>query len=95
VVNVLGPKTKFLRADADSLPLDEEASSSALLVVELGADFDKTLDWWVPRLERIKQAISQSRARGVDLAGSGNDTELRHWQELALACSSRGATRWS
>src|SRR6266545_1314195 len=47
---------------------------------------DKTLDWWVPRLGRIKQAFPDHVLVASIMAGSGNDTELRHWQELAIAC---------
>ena len=51
---------------------------------------DKTLDWWVPRLGRIKQAFPDHVLVASIMAGSGNDTELRHWQELALACQEQG-----
>jgi dihydroorotate dehydrogenase len=51
---------------------------------------DKTLDWWVPRLGRIKQAFPEHVLVASIMAGSGNDTELRHWQELALACEREG-----
>ena len=42
---------------------------------------DKTLDWWVPRLGRIKQAFPDHVLVASIMAGSGNDTELRHWQD--------------
>ena len=51
---------------------------------------DKTLDWWVPRLGRIKKAFPRHVLVASIMAGSGNDTELRHWQELALACQNEG-----
>src|SRR5256885_8852826 len=51
---------------------------------------DKTLDWWLPRLGRIKQAFPDHVLVASIMAGSGNDTELRHWQELAVACQEQG-----
>ena len=51
---------------------------------------DKTLDWWVPRLGRIKKAFPDHMLVASIMAGSGNDTELRHWQELAVACQEQG-----
>ena len=51
---------------------------------------DKTLDWWVPRLGRIKKAFPEHVLVASIMAGSGNDTELRHWQELAIACQEQG-----
>jgi dihydropyrimidine dehydrogenase (NAD+) subunit PreA len=51
---------------------------------------DKTLDWWVPRLGRIKKAFPDRILVASIMAGSGNDTELRHWQALATACQSEG-----
>src|SRR5476651_1064137 len=127
VVNVPGPKTKFLRADADSAHLSMKKRPGAALhsswnwelisaetrhppverlvrnqlpvprrVKRPGAALhsswnwelisDKTLDWWVPRLGRIKKAHPAHVLVASIMAGSGNDTELRHWQELAVAC---------
>src|SRR5689334_10449230 len=91
VVNVLGPKTKFLRADVDSPHLSMKKRPAALHSSwnwELISD--KTLDWWVPRLGRIKAAFPDRILVASIMAGSGNDTELRHWQELATACQAQG-----
>src|SRR5258706_15110966 len=92
VVNVLGPKTKFLRADADSAHLSMKKRPGAALHSSWNWELisDKTLDWWVPRLGRIKQAFPGHVLVASIMAGSGNDTELRHWQELALACEREG-----
>ena len=92
VVNVLGPKTKFLRADADSAHLSMKKRPGAALHSSWNWELisDKTLDWWVPRLERITRAFPQHALVASIMAGSGNDTELRHWQELALACEQAG-----
>src|SRR3981081_3793268 len=92
VVNVLGPKTKFLRADADSARLSMKKRPGAALHSSWNWELisDKTLDWWVPRLGRIKQAFPDHVLVASIMAGSGNDTELRHWQELAVACQEPG-----
>ena len=92
VVNVAGPKTKFLRADADSARLSMKKRPGAALHSSWNWELisDKTLDWWMPRLARIKKAFPEHVLVASIMAGSGNDTELRHWQELALACQEQG-----
>jgi dihydroorotate dehydrogenase len=92
VVNVAGPKTKFLRADADSPRLSMKKRAGAALHSSWNWELisDKTLDWWVPRLARIKKAFPDHVLIASIMAGSGNDTELRHWQELATACQDQG-----
>jgi dihydropyrimidine dehydrogenase (NAD+) subunit PreA len=92
VVNVLGPKTKFLRADSDSAQLSMRKRPGAALHSSWNWELisDKALDWWVPRLSRIKKAFPQHVVVASIMAGSGNDTALRHWQELALACQQQG-----
>src|SRR3954447_2311021 len=92
VVNVVGPKTKFLRADADSPHLSMKKRPHAALHSSWNWELisDKTLDWWVPRLGRIKQAFPEHVLVASVMAGSGNDTELRHWQELAGSCQEQG-----
>jgi dihydropyrimidine dehydrogenase (NAD+) subunit PreA len=92
VVNVLGPKTKFLRADADSAHLSMKKRPGAALHSSWNWELisDKTLDWWVPRLGRIKQAYPERVLVASIMAGSGNDTELRRWQTLAQACQDQG-----
>jgi len=92
VVNVAGPKTKFLRADADSPHLSMKKRPGAALHSSWNWELisDKTLDWWVPRLGRIKKAFPQQVLVASIMAGSGNDTELKHWQELAVACQAEG-----
>src|SRR5687768_4117745 len=92
VVNVLGPKTKFLRADADSSNLSMKKRPGAALHSSWNWELisDKTLDWWVPRLGRIKTAFPDHVLVASIMAGSGNDTELKHWQTLATACQNEG-----
>jgi len=92
VVNVAGPKTKFLRADADSPRLSMKKRAGAALHSSWNWELisDKTLDWWAPRLGRIKKAFPDHVLVASIMAGSGNDTELRHWQDLAVACQNEG-----
>ncbi|HEY6210896.1 MAG TPA: hypothetical protein VIW45_01365 [Vicinamibacterales bacterium] len=92
VTNVVGPKTKFLRADADSAHLSMKKRPGSALHSSWNWELisDKTLDWWVPRLGRIKTTFPDHILIASIMAGSGNDTELRHWQELAVACQKEG-----
>src|SRR5262245_11021608 len=59
VVNVRGPKTKFIRATPDSYHLSMSKRAAASLHSSWNWELisDKTLDWWAPRLERIKRAF--------------------------------------
>src|SRR5437870_1857576 len=93
VVNVMGPKTKFLRADADSPRLSMKKRPGAALHSSWNWELisDKALDWWIPRLGRIKKAHPAKMLVASIMAGSGSDEELRHWQELATACQDQGA----
>jgi dihydroorotate dehydrogenase len=92
VVNVIGPKTRFLRADADSPHLSMKKRPNTALHSSWNWELisDKTLDWWAPRLARIKKAFPDRVLVASIMAGSGNDTELRHWQTLAAACQNEG-----
>jgi dihydropyrimidine dehydrogenase (NAD+) subunit PreA len=93
VANVAGPKTKFLRATPDSPHLSMQKRPGTALHSSWNWELisDKTLDWWVPRLGRIKKAHPAKMLVASIMAGSGSDEELRHWQELATACQDQGA----
>jgi dihydropyrimidine dehydrogenase (NAD+) subunit PreA len=93
VVNVDGPKTKFLRASTDSPRLSMQKRGSAVLHSSWNWELisDKTLDWWVPRIARIKQAYPRKILVASIMAGSGSDQELANWQTLAKACQNEGA----
>ena len=69
----------------------EAPGDGAALVLELELISDKTLDWWVPRISRIKQAHPSRILVASIMAGSGSDQELAHWQTLAKACQDEGA----
>ncbi|MBA3886530.1 MAG: NAD-dependent dihydropyrimidine dehydrogenase subunit PreA [Acidobacteria bacterium] len=93
VTNVAGPKTKFLRAAADSYHLSMQKRPGSALHSSWNWELisDKTLDWWLPRLRRIKAAHPDRILIASIMAGSGSDRELKHWQTLALACQDAGA----
>src|SRR6266446_4780756 len=93
VVNVAGPKTKFLRATPESPRLSMEKRPGTALHSSWNWELisDKTIDWWVPRIARIKQAHPRRILVASIMAGSGSDEELRNWQALARACQDEGA----
>jgi dihydropyrimidine dehydrogenase (NAD+) subunit PreA len=93
VVNVDGPKTKFLRATPESPHLSMQKRPGTALHSSWNWELisDKPLDWWVPRIARIKQAYPTRMLVASIMAGSGTDEELRHWQTLAAACQEQGA----
>ena len=93
VVNVAGPKTKFLRSTPDSTHLSMQKRPGTALHSSWNWELisDKTLDWWVPRIARIKKAFPSKILVASIMAGSGSDEELRHWQRLAEACQAEGA----
>ena len=79
VVNVAGPKTKFLRATPDSPHLSMQKRPGTALHSSWNWELisDKPLDWWVPRIARIKQAHPDRILVASIMAGSGSDEELR------------------
>src|SRR5438046_2240897 len=93
VVNVTGPKTKFLRTTPDTGYLSMQKRPGTALHSSWNWELisDKALDWWVPRISRIKKAHPAKMLVASIMAGSGSDAELRHWQELAQACQNEGA----
>jgi dihydroorotate dehydrogenase len=92
VVNVDGPKTKFLRSSIDSPRLSMQKRPGAVLHSSWNWELisDKPLEWWVPRLGRIKNAHPDRILVASIMAGSGTDEELRNWQTLATACQNEG-----
>jgi len=93
VVNVAGPKTKFLRVYPESGVMSMNKGRSGTLLSSWNWELisDKPLDWWVPRLGRIKKAHPGKALIASIMAGSGNDSELEHWRTLARACQDEGA----
>jgi dihydropyrimidine dehydrogenase (NAD+) subunit PreA len=93
VINVKGPKTKFLRATPDSPHLSMHKRANTALHSSWNWELisDKPLDWWIPKIERIKAAHPDRILVASIMAGSGSDRELKHWQTLATACQDAGA----
>jgi dihydropyrimidine dehydrogenase (NAD+) subunit PreA len=93
VVNVDGPKTKFLRATPDAPTLSMKKRPGTALHSSWNWELisDKPLDWWIPKLARIKAAFPDRILVASIMAGSGTDDELRNWQQLARACQDEGA----
>ena len=93
VVNVKGPKTKFTRATPDSYHLSMQKRPGTALHSSWNWELisDKPLDWWLPRLARIKAGYPDRVLVASIMAGSGSDRELSHWQTLAAACQDAGA----
>ncbi|HEX7252913.1 MAG TPA: NAD-dependent dihydropyrimidine dehydrogenase subunit PreA [Thermoanaerobaculia bacterium] len=93
VVNVRGPKTKFLRSDVVSPAISMKKRLNTALHSSWNWELisDRPLDWWIPRIERIKKDWPQRVLVASIMAGSGSDTELSHWQTLARACQDAGA----
>ena len=93
VVNVAGPKTKFMRTDIETPRISTRKRPNAALHSSWNWELisDKPLDWWVPRIERIKKAFPEKVLIASIMAGSGDDRELEHWRTLTKAVQDAGA----
>jgi dihydroorotate dehydrogenase len=93
VVNVRGPKTKFLRVDDGGTRVSMAKRTESTLMGSWNWELisDKPLDWWIPRIEAIKRDHPDRVLVASIMAGSGNDKELDNWQTLATAVQDAGA----
>ncbi len=93
VANVAGPKTKFLRYHPEPGVLSMNRGRGGVLHSSWNWELisDKPLDWWLPRIERIKKAFPSRVLIASIMAGSGSDKELERWRTLATACQDAGA----
>src|SRR3954465_560185 len=93
VVNVYGAKAKFMRTSPEDANGSMKKRAGAALHSSWNWELisDKTLEWWAPRIRRIKEAFPNKVLIASIMAGSGNDKELRHWQELAETVQGEGA----
>ncbi len=93
VVNVAGPRTKFLRSDAAGGRVSMAKRPDSTLMASWNWELisDKPVDWWVPRLERIKRNWPDRVLVASIMAGSGDDKEFEHWQTLTRAVQEAGA----
>ncbi|HUO84353.1 MAG TPA: NAD-dependent dihydropyrimidine dehydrogenase subunit PreA [Thermoanaerobaculia bacterium] len=92
VVNVKGPKTKFLRADAATPRLSMKKRPDSVLHSSWNWELisDKPIDWWIGRLSGIKKDYPDHVLIASIMAGSENDRELEHWQTLTKAVQDEG-----
>ncbi len=93
VVNVYGAKAKFMRTSTDNAQVSMKKRDNAALHSSWNWELisDKAIDWWEPRIRRIKDAHPGKVLIASIMAGSGNDKELGNWQALAKACQEAGA----
>ena len=93
VVNVYGAKAKFMRTSLGTATVSMKKRPDAALHSSWNWELisDKPLEWWEPRIRRIKEAFPHRVLIASIMAGSGNDKELGHWQTLATACQNAGA----
>ena len=92
VVNVPGPKTKFLRLDNDGSRVSMAKRPDTTLMASWNWELisDKPMDWWLPKLENIKRAWPNRVLVASIMAGSGNDKELEAWQTLVQGVQDAG-----
>ncbi len=92
VVNVVGPKTKFLRADNGGTRLSMAKRPDSTLMASWNWELisDKPLDWWIGKLSAIKKAYPTKVLVASIMAGSGTDKELENWQTLVKAVQAEG-----
>jgi len=93
VMNVVGAKAKFMRTSPEDARVSMKKRPGAALHSSWNWELisDKTLDWWLPRLRRIKAAFPDRMLIASVMAGSGSDKELHNWQRLTDACQDAGA----
>ena len=93
VVNVAGPKTKFLRADIGGSRLSMAKRPDTALMASWNWELisDKPMDWWLPKIRSIKAAWPDRVLVASIMAGSGSDKELGNWQTLVEGVQDAGA----
>ena len=93
VVNVAGPKTKFIRADNSGTRVSMQKRPDTTLMASWNWELisDKPMDWWLPKLQNIKRAWPNRVLVASIMAGSGSDKELQAWQTLVEGVQAAGA----
>jgi dihydropyrimidine dehydrogenase (NAD+) subunit PreA len=93
VVNVYGAKAKFMRTSPEDARVSMKKQPNAALHSSWNWELisDKAIDWWEPRIRRIKEAYPNRVLIASIMAGSGSDKEYDKWQLLAKACQEAGA----
>ena len=96
VVNVAGPKTKFLRYHPETgRPLDEQGPRRACSIPRgTGSSSPTSRSTGGSRASSASRRPFPNRVLIASImAGSGNDKELDHWRTLAHACQDAGRRR--
>jgi dihydropyrimidine dehydrogenase (NAD+) subunit PreA len=90
---VAGPRAAFLRTSLDGygVSVRERPGSALCGSWHWGLTSEKTLDWWMTHIRRIKNAYPTRIVIASIIAGSASDAELRDWQLLAQGCEDAGA----
>lgn len=93
VQNVFGARTKFFRTSAEDNYVSMKKRPGAALHGSWNWELisDLPLDWWMPRIRRMKEAHPTKIVIASIMAGSGNDKELRAWQTLTEGVQDAGA----
>src|SRR5258706_418323 len=88
VINVKGPKTKFVRTNADGYRISMEKRPNTALHSSWNWELisDKPLDWRLPKLRRIQDAFPHNVLHSPIIAGYHDDKENDHSRQLAVAC---------
>src|SRR5258705_11107675 len=79
VVNVYGAKAKFMRTTPEDANVSMKKRAGAALHSSWNWELisDKTLEWWAPRIRRLKEAFPQKVLSASIMAGPG---EPRVWK---------------
>ena len=93
VQNVYGARTKFFRTSPDDNKVSMKKQPGSALHGSWNWELisDMPLDWWIPRIRRMKEAHPTKVVIASIMAGSGNDKELRAWQTLTEGVQDAGA----
>src|SRR5439155_11086997 len=93
VVNVVGARTKVFRTSPEDKNVSMKKRPGSALHGSWNWELisDKSIDWWVPKIRKIKQAHPTKVVIASIMAGSGSDKELRAWQTLTEAVQEAGS----
>src|SRR4051812_17434483 len=93
VVNVFGARTKFFRTTPDDNLVSMKKRPGAALHGSWNWELisDKSVEWGVPLIRRIKEAHATKVFIASIMAGSGSDKDLRNWHSLTEGCQDAGS----
>ena len=93
VQNVYGARTKFFRTSPDDNRVSMKKQPGSALHGSWNWELisDMPLDWWIPRIRRMKEAHPTKVVIASIMAGSGSEKELQAWQTLTEGVQDAGA----